>query len=63
MCIRDSVTVAHDVAEADLDRAFDDLADFRADFDVEEIWLFEQDAAGQWRAVRSFRLTGEEQTR
>ena len=57
------VTVAHDVAEADLDRAFDDLADFRADFDVEEIWLFEQDAAGQWRAVRSFRLTGEEQTR
>jgi 2'-5' RNA ligase len=53
------VTVAHDVAEADLDRAFDDLADFRADFEVEEIWLFEQDSSGQWQAVRSFTLTGE----
>ncbi len=53
------VTVAHDVAEADLDRAFDDLADFRADFEVEEIWLYEQDEMGHWRAVRPFRLAGE----
>ena len=53
------VTVAHDVSEDDLDRAFDDLAEFRADFDVEHIWLFEQDVAGQWRPVRSFQLTGE----
>jgi len=58
------VTVAHDVDEAELDRAFDDLADFRADFEVEEIWLYEQDAvSGQWRVVRSFRLTGEVPTR
>ena len=57
------VTVAHDVAEADLDRAFDDLADFRADFEVAEIWLFEQDRLGQWRPVRSFPLTGPAPTR
>lgn len=52
------VTVAHDVSEADLDRAFDDLCDFRADFDVEEIWLFEQNSAGRWQPVRPFALTG-----
>ncbi len=57
------VTVAHDVAEVDLDRAFDDLSDFRADFEVDQIWLFEQDRRGQWQPVRSFPLSGAEPTR
>ena len=50
------VTVAHDVAESDLDRAFDDLADFHARFTVSEIWLFVQGANGAWSPVRSFPL-------
>lgn len=52
------VTVAHDVDPADLDRAFEDLAHFYAAFDVEAIWLFEQDAWGAWSPLRPFALTG-----
>ncbi len=50
------VTVAHDVAEVDLDRAFEDLADYQASFDVERFWLYEQSVAGAWAAVRAFEL-------
>ena len=50
------VTVAHDVADADLDRAFDDLAAYHAVFDVERFWLFEQSPEGAWSAVRAFEL-------
>ncbi len=53
------VTVAHDVSESDLDRAFEDLSGFRADFDVAEFWLFEQGDLGDWHPVRSFPLTGD----
>jgi 2'-5' RNA ligase len=50
------VTVAHDVDEGDLDRAFEDLADFHARFTVAQIWLFVQGASGAWSPLRSFPL-------
>ncbi len=53
------VTIAHDVAVADLDRAFDALADYRAEFAVDAIHLWDQDPAGLWRSVTCYHLTGE----
>lgn len=57
------VTVAHDVPEADLDRAFDDLADYHVAFPVDAFWLFEQDPQGQWHAIEPFALTGPPEAR
>nr|WP_202627778.1 2'-5' RNA ligase family protein [Cellulomonas sp. APG4] len=51
------VTVAHDVPDEDLDRAFDELADFEAQFLVDSIQVFEHGDDGVWRPVRSFPLT------
>lgn len=51
------VTVAHDVPDAALDRAFDDLADFEAQFPVDSIQVFEHGDDGVWRPVRSFPLS------
>lgn len=51
------VTVAHDVPEGALDRAFDELADFDASFLVDELQVFEHGDDGVWRPVRSFPLT------
>ena len=51
------VTVAHDVDEASLDRAFTDLADFDAQFLVDGFQVFEHGDDGVWRAVRDFPLT------
>lgn len=53
------VTVAHGLGEADLDRAFDELADFEARFVVHEIHAYEHGADGVWRPVGSYALTGE----
>jgi 2'-5' RNA ligase len=50
------VTVAHDVPDTDLDRAFADLASWEAQFDVEQFWLYEQDHASRWIPVRAFPL-------
>lgn len=47
------VTVAHDVAQDDLDRAFADLADFSCTFDVDAITLYQQDDDGMWHAVQA----------
>ncbi|MFZ1287335.1 MAG: 2'-5' RNA ligase family protein [Candidatus Phosphoribacter sp.] len=52
------VTVAHDVDPADLDRAFEDLAHYHAAFEVDAIWLFEQDISGAWSPLQPFALTG-----
>lgn len=51
------VTVAHDVPDEDLDRAFTELADFEAQFLVDSIQVFEHGDDGVWRPVRSFPLT------
>ncbi len=53
------VTIAHDVDEASLDKAFDDLADYSATFEVDSFHLYAQDVSGTWTPVRQFSL-GEE---
>jgi 2'-5' RNA ligase len=52
------VTVAHDVAEAQLDRAFDELADFTATFEVRSFHLYVREDSGDWVPVREFPLGG-----
>lgn len=48
------VTVAHDVAEADLDRAFEELGDWGAAFDVWGFSLYEHGPDGVWRPQRDY---------
>ena len=50
------VTVAHHVAEPELDRAFQDLADFECEFDVGEFHLYVHDDTDGWRPTREFAL-------
>lgn len=50
------VTVAHDLPETMLDRAFAELADYQATFDVTQFGLFEQGTDGFWRTEREFPL-------
>ena len=52
------VTVAHDVPEDALDRAFDELAGYDARFPVEAIHVFEHGDDGVWRPVLDFPLQG-----
>jgi 2'-5' RNA ligase len=51
------VTVAHDLPDDLLDRAFDELLEFRARFGVDEIVLYRHEA-GRWRPSRTFALGG-----
>lgn len=53
------VTVAHDVDEESLDRAFEELAEFVATFEVRSFQLYVQDDDGAWASVREF-LLGED---
>ena len=48
------VTVAHDLPEEALDRAFEGLARYEATFPVWGFTLFEQDREGVWRPQRDF---------
>jgi 2'-5' RNA ligase len=48
------VTVAHDVAEASLDRAYADLSSFDARFVVDGFTLFEHGPDGHWRPETEF---------
>ncbi len=50
------VTVAHNVGEDELDRAFEELAGFTARFVVEQFWMYEQDGGGVWQPMRAFSL-------
>ncbi len=50
------VTVAHDVVEGELDRAFDELAQFVATFEVRSFYLYVQEGGGTWVPVREFPL-------
>jgi 2'-5' RNA ligase len=52
------VTVAHDLPDPLLDRAFSELADYQARFEVTSFGLFERDADGVWHAERAFPLLG-----
>jgi 2'-5' RNA ligase len=50
------VTVAHDVDEESLDRAFVELADYDASFEVEQFWLYMHDERHGWRPAQAFEL-------
>jgi 2'-5' RNA ligase len=50
------VTVAHEVADAALDRAFAELADFEARFSVDAFTLYAHDDAAGWKPRRTFEL-------
>jgi len=50
------VTVAHDLDEVLLDRAFTELGDYQADFEVDDFWLYVHDERHGWRPTESFRL-------
>lgn len=52
------VTVAHNLAEDDLDAAFEGLVDFRCTFEVASLDLFHQTDDGVWRPLSSFTLEG-----
>ncbi len=51
------VTVAHDVADAELDRAFADFSDFTAEFTVSEFRLYSH-VGGRWVPDRDLPLQG-----
>lgn len=48
------VTVAHDLPEEVLDRAFKELAGYKADFSVWGFCMYEHGADGVWRPQRDF---------
>jgi 2'-5' RNA ligase len=50
------VTVAHHLPEEALDRAFTDLQDFDAAFDVGEVWMYLHDDVSGWQPTRAFSL-------
>ena len=50
------VTIAHHLSDEQLDRAFDELAGFECEFDVEDFKLYVHDEALGWRPTRYFTL-------
>jgi 2'-5' RNA ligase len=48
------VTVAHGIDEAAMDRAFEELADYEAEWSCTGFALYEQGADGVWRKLRDF---------
>lgn len=52
------VTVAHDVDEESLDRAYQALADFACAFEAQKFQLFVHETDGVWRQRRTYLLTG-----
>lgn len=50
------VTVAHDLEDALLDRAFEELGGFECEFDVEHFHLYVHDEHEGWRPTRDFPL-------
>jgi 2'-5' RNA ligase len=53
------VTVAHDLHEEALDRAFGELADFECSFEVDDFHLYVHDDREGWRPTRNFALRSE----
>ena len=52
------VTIAHNLEDALLDKAFDGLVDFRCTFEVRSFELFHQTDDGFWRPLRTYALEG-----
>ena len=53
------VTVAHNVGEESLDRAFAELADYAVTFTVGAYHLYEQGTDEVWRPVHTYELSGD----
>ena len=53
------VTVAHEVPDAALDAAFDEMATYEARFDVDGFSLYEHGDDGVWRPEQVFPLTAD----
>ncbi|MGW1541138.1 2'-5' RNA ligase family protein [Streptomyces sp. NPDC002309] len=52
------VTVAHGIDEAAMDRAFEELAEYRAEWACTGFGLYEQGADAVWRKLRDFTFGG-----
>ncbi|MFF3498756.1 2'-5' RNA ligase family protein [Streptomyces sp. NPDC003247] len=52
------VTVAHGIDEAAMDRAFEELAAYEADWSCTGFALYEQGADGVWRKLREYAFGG-----
>ncbi|MFF5437003.1 2'-5' RNA ligase family protein [Streptomyces achromogenes] len=52
------VTVAHGIEEAAMDRAFEELADYEAEWPCTGFALYEQGADGVWRKLREYTFGG-----
>ncbi|GHH07547.1 2'-5' RNA ligase family protein [Streptomyces rubradiris] len=52
------VTVAHGIDEAAMDRAFEELADYEAEWPCTGFALYEQGADGVWRKLREYTFGG-----
>ena len=52
------VTIAHNVPEAQLERAFTELETYDAAFDVREMWMYLHDDESGWQPTRAFPLGG-----
>jgi 2'-5' RNA ligase len=50
------VTVAHHLPDAQLDQAFEELADFECEFDVTDFHLYVHDSELGWQPTRDFPL-------
>ena len=50
------VTVAHDLAESELERAFVELERYDAAFDVDRMWMYVHDPVDGWQPMWSFPL-------
>ena len=50
------VTVAHDLGEPELDRAFEELAGFDCAFEVDEFHLYVHDDIAGWQTARTYSL-------
>ncbi|MEE1756151.1 2'-5' RNA ligase family protein [Streptomyces sp. SP18CS02] len=48
------VTVAHGISEEAMDRAYEELADFEAEWTVDSFALYEQGADGVWRKLSTY---------
>ncbi|MFI2373109.1 2'-5' RNA ligase family protein [Streptomyces sp. NPDC018833] len=52
------VTVAHGIAEEAMDRAYEELADYAAEWTCASFALYEQGADGVWRKLRTYAFGG-----
>jgi 2'-5' RNA ligase len=50
------VTVAHHLGDEELDRAFVELGDYEAGFEVDQFWLYVHDERHGWRPTQAFVL-------